>query len=124
LTRQCSRRSQAGTLDTPLRILGARAAWASPGRLRLSTVGNLGQIVTVVVAHGGQVGSGRGTGRRATQASPPFFPATPAPTRRTRFPARFTKFLPLREGDTRGSSKGDNQRNALPGERDPSLRSG
>src|SRR6266536_3533337 len=48
LTRQCSRRSQAGTLDTPLRILGARAAWASPGRLRLSTVGNLGQIVTVV----------------------------------------------------------------------------
>ena len=43
------------------------------------------------------MGSGRGTGRRATQASPPFFPATPAPTRRTRFPARFTKYLPLRD---------------------------
>ena len=33
---------------------------------------------------------------RATQGSPPFFPATPAPTRRSRFPARFTKYLPLR----------------------------
>src|SRR6266487_271681 len=33
------------------------------------------------VAHGGQGRSGRGTGRRATQGSPPFFPATPAPTR-------------------------------------------
>src|SRR6266568_499672 len=32
------------------------------------------------VAHGGQGRSGRGTGRRATQGSPPFFPATPAPT--------------------------------------------
>ena len=78
--------------------------------LALSTVGILGQIVTFVrggrgeewsgdacVAHGGQVGSGRGTGRRATQGSPPFFPATPAPTRRIRFPARFTKYLPLRD---------------------------
>src|SRR6266496_1891367 len=36
------------------------------------------------VAHGGQVGSGRGTGRRATQGSPPFFPA------------RFTNYLPLK----------------------------
>ena len=49
------------------------------------------------VAHGGQGRSGRGTGRRATQGSPPFFPATPAPTRRIRFPARFSKYLPLRD---------------------------
>jgi len=28
------------------------------------------------------------------------------------------------QGDKRGSSKGDNQRTALPSERDPSLRSG
>ncbi|TME00783.1 MAG: hypothetical protein E6I80_24795, partial [Chloroflexi bacterium] len=82
----------------------------------VSTVGILGQIVTIVgadchirrggrgeewsgdacVAHGGQARSGRGTGRRATQGSPPFLPATPAPTRRIRFPARFTKYLPLR----------------------------
>src|SRR5207247_6359004 len=48
------------------------------------------------VAQGGQARSGRGTGRRATQGSPPFLPATPAPTRRIRFPARFTKYLPLR----------------------------
>jgi len=68
--------------------------------LALSTVGILGQIVTIVgadchirrggrgeewsgdacVAHGGQARSGRGTGRRATQGSPPFLPATPAPT--------------------------------------------
>src|SRR6266566_924942 len=72
----------------------------APGRVRLSfsTVGFLGQTVTLVgagevrsgvgtqphpgddegsVAHSGQVRSGRGTGRRATQGSPPFFPATP-----------------------------------------------
>src|SRR6266581_2052787 len=53
------------------------------------------------VAHGGQGRSGRETGRRATQASPPFFPATPAPTRRIRFPARFTKYLLLRGGRLR-----------------------
>ncbi len=53
----------------------------------------------------GQVGSGRGTGRGATQGSPPFFPATPAPTGRTRFPARFTNYLPLREGDTREAAR-------------------
>src|SRR6266536_1608254 len=34
---------------------------------------------------------------KATQGSPPFFPATPAPTRRIRFPARFSKYLPLRD---------------------------
>ena len=54
------------------------------------------------VAHGGQGRSSRGTGRRATQGSPPFLPATPAPTRRTRFPARFTKYLPLRGRPRRG----------------------
>src|SRR5437016_8825229 len=48
------------------------------------------------VAHGGQGPSSRGTGRRATQGSSPIIPATPAPTRRIRFPARFTKYLPLR----------------------------
>src|SRR5213592_3519514 len=32
------------------------------------------------VAHGGQGRSGRGTGRRATQGSPPHIRTTPAPT--------------------------------------------
>src|SRR6266516_5768486 len=88
----------------------------------LSTVGFLGQIVTFVGAGEGWSGvrtlaspmGGRrergavewgrlrrpwGTGRRATQGSPPFLPATPAPTRRSGFPARFTKYLPLRAGE-------------------------
>ena len=53
---------------------------------------------TLASPMGGRVGSGRGTGRRATQGSPLFLPATPAPTRRIRFPARFTKYLPLGVG--------------------------
>ena len=44
------------------------------------------------VAHDGQVRSGGGTGRRATQGSPPFFPA------------RYTKYLPLRGNAWRVSS--------------------
>ena len=44
----------------------------------------------------GAGGKQQGTGRRATQGSSPIIPATPAPTRRIRFPARFTKYLPLR----------------------------
>ncbi len=59
---------------------------------------------------GRQVRSGRGTGRRTTQGSPPFFPATPAPTRRIRFPARFTKYLPLRGHRGRGAGRRDNLR--------------
>ena len=99
-----SRISPTGIYLTPseedLRLALGRAGLEARGEL--STVGILGQIVTFVGA--GEVRSGvgtlaspMGTGRRATQGSPPFIPATPAPTRRIRFPTRFTKYLPLRD---------------------------
>jgi|SRR5438034_6539354 len=77
----------------------------------LSTVGFLGRIVTFVGAGEVRCGEGtlaspmmagmkrRGNRSRATQGSPPLIPATPAPTRRTRFPARFITYLPVKAGE-------------------------
>ena len=77
------------------RTLRAGEDWGARGLGFMMELNKLGKYHDDK-AHSRQVRSGRGTGRRATQGSPPFFPATPAPTRRTRFPARFTKYLSLK----------------------------